>query len=337
MANMICALAMTRELTAIILIAAATVIMLLIVLCGQKNKATAKYNAELDKEKVEDEPVEETAEPVAKEQQEVAEIAVEEVVDEVAVIEEAAESAEKPVKEVEEPTAEDIVVEEIKEEVAEEPVAEVVAEDNAESAVDAEEVAAVEEVTPVTLEEPIIDEPQQPACSDEPADEAVQEVAAVEVEKVKTKLNIPVGKKRTFAEKMIEADEENQAIYNLLKNELMSYKKVSNRLTKVIDIFKHKGAYLAKVGLTGKTVKLHLALDPNEYAVTKYHHQDLGEKKKYEFVPLALKVKSPRSQKYALELIAGVMEKAGVTKNPKYQQKDYVAEMKEAQKPADEQ
>jgi len=70
--------------------------------------------------------------------------------------------------------------------------------------------------------------------------------------------------------------------------------------------------------------------------VTKYHHQDLGEKKKFEFVPLALKVKSPRSQKYAIELIAGVMEKAGVVKNPKYEQKDYVAEMKESLTPAEE-
>ena len=56
----------------------------------------------------------------------------------------------------------------------------------------------------------------------------------------------------------------------------------------------------------------------------------MGEKKKYEFVPLALKVKSPRSQKYAIELIAGVMEKAGLVKNPKYQQVDYIASMKES-------
>ena len=291
MANMICALVMTRKLASIIMLATAAVIMLLVVLCGPKNKATAKYNAELDEEKVADEqPAEECAE----------------------------------VKE--EPVAE----EEIAEAVQEEPVAEVEEEPVAEESVESVE----EEAVPVTLEEPVSDEPQQPACADEPVEEVAEEVVATEV---KQKLNIPVGKKRTFAEKMAEADEENQAIYNLLKNELMSYKKVSNRLTKVIDIFKHKGAYLAKIGLTGKTIKLHLALDPNEYAVTKYHHKDLGEKKKYEFVPLALKVKSPRSQKYALELIAGVMEKAGVVKNPKYQQVDYVEAIKQAQQPAEEQ
>ena len=315
MANMICALVMTRKLASIIMIATAAVIMLLIVLCGPKNKATAKYNAELDEQKENDEQPAEQSEQV-----------VEEVVEEQPV-------ADEVVEEIAEPTAEPVVeetVEPVVEEVATAEVAESV-EEVVEVEPAAEEV--VEEAIPVTLEEPVSDEPQQPACSNDPADEVV----AVDAEVAKTKLNIPVGKKRTFAEKMLEADEENQAVYNLLKNELMSYKKVSNRLTKVIDIFKHKGTYLAKVGLTGKTVKLHLALDPNEYAVTKYHHQDLGEKKKYEFVPLALKVKSPRSQKYALELIAGVMEKAGIAKNPKYQQTDYIAAMKQAQQPADEQ
>lgn len=304
MLEMICALVMTRKLASIIMLATAAAIMALIVFCGPKNKSNAEYNADLDQaDDVEE--VEESAEEVAEEP--VAEEPVQEVAEEV-------------VEEVEQPIEEQPVEEVAEEQPAEQP--EVVEEEVV------EEVEVAEEAIPVTLEEPIVDEPQQPACADpvdeQPAEEVVATVA-------KNKLNIPVGKKRTFAEKMTEADEENQAIYNMLKNELMSYKKVSNRLTKVIDIFKHKGTYLAKVGLTGKTVKLHLALDPNEYAVTKYHHKDLGEKKKYEFVPLALKVKSPRSQKYALELIAGVMEKAGVAKNPKYEQKDYVAAMKEAQ------
>lgn len=312
MLEMICALVMTRKLASIIMLATAAAIMVLVVVCGPKSKSNAEYNADLDQAD-DAEEIEEVAEEAAEEQpvaEEVAEVEEEPV----AEVEEAVEEvAEEPV--VEEQPAEEPVVEEIEEEaeVAEETVEEV-----------------VEEATPVTLEEPIVDEPQQPACADPVEEQPAEEVVATVV---KNKLNIPVGKKRTFAEKITEADEENQAIYNMLKNELMSYKKVSNRLTKVIDIFKHKGTYLAKVGLTGKTVKLHLALDPNEYAVTKYHHQDLGEKKKYEFVPLALKVKSPRSQKYAVQLIAGVMEKAGLVKNPKYEQTDYVAAMKEAQAP----
>ena len=231
---------------------------------------------------------------------------------------------------VEEAVAQQVETEETKEEVAEEqPVIaeEVVAEEVAEPVAETVEKVAVETAEEIVVaEEPVVE--AEPAVEPvaEPVAEVVEEVAVTETKK----LNIPVGKKLTFAEKICNADEENQAVYNLLKNELMSYKKVSNRLTKVIDIFKYKSTYLAKIGLTGKTVKLHLALDPNEYATTKYHHQDLGEKKKYEFVPLALKVKSPRSQKYAIELIAGVMEKAGLVKNPKYQQVDYIASMKES-------
>ena len=238
-----------------------------------------------------------------------------------------AETVAEPVAEV---VAEEVVAEEPVAEVVEEPVVEV-AEPVEEPVVEPVEEAPVEVVEEVKADE-VVEVVEAPVA--EVVAEAEQEVVAAES---KPKLNIPAGKKLTFAEKMCQADEENQAIYNLLKNELMSYKKVSNRRTKVIDIFKYKSTYLAKVGLTGKTVKLHLALDPNEYAVTKYHHKDLGEKKKYEFVPLELKVKSPRSQKYAIELIAGVMERAGLVKNPKYQQVDYIDAMKQEQVSSQEQ
>lgn len=293
MINMIDLFGLSLDTISIALLAVAAVIMILVIFAGPKRKSfeKQKQNEVLNEEVV----------PV---------------------------TLQEPV--VEEAVAQQVETEETKEEVAEEqPVIaeEVVAEEVAEPVAETVEKVAVETAEEIVVaEEPVVE--AEPAVEPvaEPVAEVVEEVAVTETKK----LNIPVGKKLTFAEKICNADEENQAVYNLLKNELMSYKKVSNRLTKVIDIFKYKSTYLAKIGLTGKTVKLHLALDPNEYATTKYHHQDLGEKKKYEFVPLALKVKSPRSQKYAIELIAGVMEKAGLVKNPKYQQVDYIASMKES-------
>ena len=201
MVNMICALVLTRKLASIIMIATAALIMLLIVFFGPKSKANAKYDADLDKTEEQDEqPIEEES------------------------------VVEQPVEEIAEPVAE--VAEEPVEEVAEEPVAEVVEEAVVEEAVESAEEQPVEEV--VEEKEEAVAEPVVEEVPVEVAEQAEQEVAATET---KGKLNIPVGKKRTFAEKMCEADEENQAIYNLLKNELMSYKKVSNRLTKVIDIF----------------------------------------------------------------------------------------------------
>ena len=194
--------------------------------------------------------------------------------------------------------------------------------DAAEQAVEEEQPAAEEEKQPAAVE-------AEEAQAEETVAPAGESAAAVTEER--PALNIPIGKRRTFAEKILEADDDNKAIYNMLKNELMSYKKVNNRLTKTIDIFKFKSTYLAKISIAGKTVKLHLALDPKDYAETKYHQKDLGEKKKYEFVPLALKVKSDRSKKYAVELIAEVMNKAELVKNDKYQPVDYVAVMQAAQ------
>ena len=197
---------------------------------------------------------------------------------------------------------------------------------------------AVEEASEQAVEEeqPAAEEEEQPAAAEEEEAQAEETVAPAEesaaaVTEERPALNIPIGKRRTFAEKILEADDDNKAIYNMLKNELMSYKKVNNRLTKTIDIFKFKSTYLAKISIAGKTVKLHLALDPKDYAETKYHQKDLGEKKTYEFVPLALKVKSDRSKKYAVELIAEVMNKAELVKNDKYQPVDYVAVMQAAQ------
>ena len=207
-------------------------------------------------------------------------------------------------------------------EAEEEVSAQTAVEDAAEQAVEEEQPAAEEEEQPAAAEE-------EEAQAEETVAPAEESAAAVTEER--PALNIPIGKRRTFAEKILEADDDNKAIYNMLKNELMSYKKVNNRLTKTIDIFKFKSTYLAKISIAGKTVKLHLALDPKDYAETKYHQKDLGEKKTYEFVPLALKVKSDRSKKYAVELIAEVMNKAELVKNDKYQPVDYVAVMQAAQ------
>ena len=207
-------------------------------------------------------------------------------------------------------------------EAEEEVSAQTAVEEAAEQAVEEEQPAAEEEEQPAAVE-------AEEAQAEEAVAPAEESAAAVTEER--PALNIPIGKRRTFAEKILEADDDNKAIYNMLKNELMSYKKVNNRLTKTIDIFKFKSTYLAKISIAGKTVKLHLALDPKDYAETKYHQKDLGEKKKYEFVPLALKVKSDRSKKYAVELIAEVMNKAELVKNDKYQPVDYVAVMQAAQ------
>ena len=134
------------------------------------------------------------------------------------------------------------------------------------------------------------------------------------------------AKKRSFAEKVRDLPDESKENYNMLKNQLMSYEGIKNRTTKSNDIFRHKREYIAKISVLGKTVKLHLALNPDDYLVTKYHHKDLSAKKKYAKVPFMLKIKSQRSKKFAVELIGDAMRRAGLEKGAE-SNADYVKEL----------
>ena len=114
----------------------------------------------------------------------------------------------------------------------------------------------------------------------------------------------------------------NKTIYEELVNHLLSYKNVSRSLTNRADNFKHKGSLLAKITLTGKTIKLFLPLDAEQYEYDKYH-QLITEKKGYEEVPFTLKVKSNRGLKYAKELIDETMAQKQVDKKKKTDRKSF--------------
>ena len=114
----------------------------------------------------------------------------------------------------------------------------------------------------------------------------------------------------------------NKTIYEELVNHLLSYRNVSRSLTNRADNFKHKGSLLAKITLTGKTIKLFLPLDAEQYEYDKYH-QLITEKKGYEEVPFTLKVKSNRGLKYAKELIDETMAQKQVDKKKKTDRKSF--------------
>ena len=118
----------------------------------------------------------------------------------------------------------------------------------------------------------------------------------------------------------------NKAIYEELVNHLLQFKNVSRSLTNRADNFKSKGALLAKITLTGKTLKLYLPLDAEQYDYDKYH-QLITEKKGYEEVPFTIKVKSNRGLKYAKELIDEAMAQAGVERKKKAGEKKSFKEL----------
>ncbi len=238
-----------------------------------------------------------------------AEPAFEEITAEAAPAEETVEEA---------PVAEEAPAEEIVEETP--VVEEAPAEEIVEEAPVVEEAPAEEtvEAAPVVEEAPteeIVEE--APVVEEAPAEEIVAEAPVVEETPVVEAA--PVAETaddkqalfdsfaaiapKSFTERFEKLDEQTKAFYEQLKAELLSYKKVKCRLSQKGESFRAGRKLLAKVAISGKTVKCYFALDPKAYDVKTYRHGDASEKRAYAEVPMLVRLRSKLSVKRATKLI----------------------------------
>ena len=109
--------------------------------------------------------------------------------------------------------------------------------------------------------------------------------------------------RRSFESRVSQAQDNIQEYYSILKNALLGYKGVKNRVSWNYEAFNRGRVHVAKLNVKTKTLYLYLALDPAELAETKYGIVDMSSKKKYATVPVLMKIKGERKFKYALELI----------------------------------
>lgn len=131
--------------------------------------------------------------------------------------------------------------------------------------------------------------------------------------------------RRSFLAKLIQSEERNKEFYSRLKNELLSYMKVRSSISFASDNFKKGHTRLAKVTISGKTLKVYLALDPNTVE-KKYFAKDASGKKKYELTPCRLKVRTDLALRKAIELIERMMDQQGIEKSKKAIEHDYVSD-----------
>ena len=268
--------------------------------------------------------VEPTAEPVAEQvpvEDPVAEPAEEQAPAEEPVAEPTEEdaSAEAPVVEIaeKEAPAEELVAEPAEEEAsAEEPVAEPDEEqDSAEETVEesAEKETSVEEpvAEPVAeqapAEEPVADKPEEQLLADKPAEEGTSRIVYTSEDG----WYVRVRYDRSFEAKLIQADDTLKRWYSELKNELLSYKKVTSRLSWQHEAFRLGRGTVAKLVIRGKTLRIYLALDPSAYDGSKYVVEDASEHAKFEKTPLLYRIRSERRCRYAKELIAAAIAALG--------------------------
>ena len=212
---------------------------------------------------------------------------------------------EQPVEEKHEVVEATPVVEEVKPEPVVQPVEPEPIVEAIEPAV--EETPAVEEVV-----EPAVEIPEEDLFVEETGNElfvSQEEQPVVEDDKNNFDFNT-----MSFEEKLKLASSEVKERYEELRNELINLG-AKSRISYSADTLKIGKETVAKFGIKRTTLSLYLALDPNEYLETKYSFTDVSDVKKYEQVPMKLKLKSARSVKWAKELIEQMIEKLGLKNN----------------------
>ena len=120
---------------------------------------------------------------------------------------------------------------------------------------------------------------------------------------------------KSFVGKMSQATKEQKEFYNDIKNHLLSFDRVNSRVSWNFDSFNIGRQKAVKIAFRGKTMVAYLALDPKEYANTKYYPHDMSKKKKFADTPMMIKIKSARGVKFAKELIDAVCEGLPAKKN----------------------
>lgn len=148
------------------------------------------------------------------------------------------------------------------------------------------------------------EEPQTEPC----VQEAAQEESYAEEIYARLKLD------RSFTAKLVHTSDETKQLYAELKRELLSYDGVHSRTSWRRETFGKSREALARFGVRGKTLCLFLAMRPEEFGESKFRVEDASANNSYEDTPLMYRIKNPLRMRYAKELIAILMEHAGIAR-----------------------
>ena len=158
-----------------------------------------------------------------------------------------------------------------------------------------------------------------PPLSVEPDDDDDDEDAATFVTEGQERVRYD----RSFNAKICQLKKESKDWYSALKNELLSYERVKERMSWKRETYRVGRMPLARFVVRGKTLCLLLAVEPAGYNGTKYTVEDVSNVASTADTPTLFRIKSERRLKYAKEMIAGIMKELKLFKNPRYEAKDF--------------
>ena len=129
---------------------------------------------------------------------------------------------------------------------------------------------------------------------------------------------------RSFIARIIQSDDDCKRYYGEVKHALLSYKKVNSNVAWSNERFNKGRETIARMKIRGKTLVIYLALDPNEYKTSVYHHADVSDNNSVPGTPMMIKVKSPLGVRKAIRLIDEMLAKRDGEKR-EVPERDYAA------------
>ncbi len=108
---------------------------------------------------------------------------------------------------------------------------------------------------------------------------------------------------KSFTARLIQATDELKSRYSELKNYILAYKGVKNKISWKKEAFRLGRNTLAVFVIRGKTLCLCLALDPKQFENTKYKVNDLSIRSPKSKTPCLYRITNDRRVKYAKDLI----------------------------------
>ena len=132
-----------------------------------------------------------------------------------------------------------------------------------------------------------------------------------------------VSYNRSLTAKICQLTNEVKDWYSELKNDLLSYETVKDRMSWRHETFRIGRMVVARIVVRGKTLCLLLAVEPAGYNGTKFTVEDVSNVARLVDTPTLYRIKSVRRLKYAKEMIAGIMKELRLYKDPRYEAKDF--------------
>ncbi len=128
----------------------------------------------------------------------------------------------------------------------------------------------------------------------------------------------------SFVDKLFKSAYGTKQFYSEVKNELLSYEGIVSKIKRDYETFYLNNIPVAKFDIVDGNLFVYFALDPTQYKVEEYHHENASDQKVFSSVPLKLIVNSIESLRHAKMFVRIIRKREGIKAVSNFVRTDYV-------------